>query len=204
MRCARRITAMVELAGWPSTPSPWSRLGAQSPRMPGSPHRQGRPSRVPRGTERRSGSVQDGGRPAIRATAQSRLQALRRQMRSLIDRSRWPVLVTYSDEGQGHTGHVYRCSGWHPTMREVRQTYTDEGGRRASSYSGGQNRYSELDPWGADSAPALGALGVSGAVWLRPWRPVDGSGSRSQGSAGEAATRRSGGSGETLTSCPFW
>lgn len=69
---------------------------------------------------------------------------LRRQMRSLIDRSRWPVLVTYSDEGQGHTGHVYRCSGWHPTMREVRQTYTDEGGRRASSYSGGQNRYSEL------------------------------------------------------------
>lgn len=34
---------------------------------------------------------------------------LRRQMRVLIDRGRWPVLVTYSDEGQGHTGHDYRC-----------------------------------------------------------------------------------------------
>src|SRR6266513_1557813 len=33
---------------------------------------------------------------------------LRRQMRREIDRTRWPVLVTYSDEGQGHTGHVYK------------------------------------------------------------------------------------------------
>lgn len=31
---------------------------------------------------------------------------LRAQMRRLIDRGRWPVLVTYSDEGQGHTGYV--------------------------------------------------------------------------------------------------
>lgn len=31
---------------------------------------------------------------------------LRRQMKDLIDRTRWPVLVTYSDEGLGHTGHV--------------------------------------------------------------------------------------------------
>jgi len=31
---------------------------------------------------------------------------LRRQMRVLIDRGRWPVLVTYSDEGQGHTGNA--------------------------------------------------------------------------------------------------
>lgn len=30
---------------------------------------------------------------------------LRRQMRVEIDRGRWPVLITYSDEGQGHTGH---------------------------------------------------------------------------------------------------
>jgi hypothetical protein len=33
-------------------------------------------------------------------------------MNVLIDRTRWPVLVTYSDIGQGHTGHVYKCSGW--------------------------------------------------------------------------------------------
>lgn len=30
----------------------------------------------------------------------------------LIDRIRWPVLVTYADEWRGHTGHIYRASGW--------------------------------------------------------------------------------------------
>lgn len=36
---------------------------------------------------------------------------LRRSMR-LIDRQRWPVLVTYADEGQGHTGGIYTAAGW--------------------------------------------------------------------------------------------
>jgi len=49
---------------------------------------------------------------------------LRRQMRHLIDRGRWPSLVTYSDQGQGHTGHVYKCSGWHAS-----------GSRRVSFYT---------------------------------------------------------------------
>ncbi len=30
----------------------------------------------------------------------------------LIDRERWPVLVTYADEWQGHTGAIYRATGW--------------------------------------------------------------------------------------------
>lgn len=42
---------------------------------------------------------------------------LREQVKKLIDRTRWPVLVTYSDEGQGHTGYVYKCSGWEATTR---------------------------------------------------------------------------------------
>jgi tRNA U34 5-carboxymethylaminomethyl modifying GTPase MnmE/TrmE len=46
---------------------------------------------------------------------------LKRQMRDLIDRTRWPVLVTYSDEGQGHLGHVYKCSGWQKTTRKRAQ-----------------------------------------------------------------------------------
>lgn len=64
---------------------------------------------------------------------------LRRQMRSLIDRGRWPVLVTYHDEGLGHTGHVYKCSGWTPTTRARRPVFTDESGARASSYSNGRH-----------------------------------------------------------------
>lgn len=62
---------------------------------------------------------------------------LRRQMKRLIDRGRWPVLVTYSDEGQGHTGHVYKCSGWRPTKRSKVPVFVDEDGVRRSRYSGG-------------------------------------------------------------------
>lgn len=68
---------------------------------------------------------------------------LRRQMRVLIDRSRWPSLVTYSDEGQGHTGHVYKCSGWTPTKRTKRETWTDDNGRRISTYCAGKHRSKE-------------------------------------------------------------
>jgi len=65
---------------------------------------------------------------------------LRVQMKSLLDRSRWPVLVTYSDFGQGHTGYVYQCSGWTPTKVSERDTYTDATGVRISSYSAGAHR----------------------------------------------------------------
>lgn len=64
---------------------------------------------------------------------------LRMQMKRLIDRRRWPVLVTYSDEGQGHTGHVYKCSGWLPTARMTRRTYHDADGRRVSAYANGKS-----------------------------------------------------------------
>lgn len=30
----------------------------------------------------------------------------------LIDRSRWPFLVTYADEWRGHTGTIYLAAGW--------------------------------------------------------------------------------------------
>ena len=65
---------------------------------------------------------------------------LRRQMRQLIDRSRWPVLVTYHDEGQGHTGHVYRCSGWTATVRNRRRAWVNDEEVRTSPYTAG--RYS--------------------------------------------------------------
>lgn len=64
---------------------------------------------------------------------------LRHQMRNLIDRGRWPVLITFSDEGQGHTGHVYKCSGWQATERAARPYFVDADGRRCSSYSNGKH-----------------------------------------------------------------
>ncbi len=72
---------------------------------------------------------------------------LRRQMRDLIDRTRWPALVTYHDEGEGHTGHVYKCSGWERTTRNLSPTFEDPTtGRRVAptSSSAGATRRREM------------------------------------------------------------
>jgi hypothetical protein len=47
--------------------------------------------------------------PEVPSNAASYL--LGRSMR-LIDRIRWPVLVTYADTNQGHTGAIYRATNW--------------------------------------------------------------------------------------------
>lgn len=62
---------------------------------------------------------------------------LRHQMRHMIDRGRWPVLVTFHDVGQGHTGHVYKCSGWERGPESIAETRTGEDGSRISRYSNG-------------------------------------------------------------------
>ena len=69
---------------------------------------------------------------------------LREIMRGVIDRGRWPVLLTYSDEGVNHTGYVYQCSGWERTARNERPFYVDDEGNRVSSYSCGSNRREKL------------------------------------------------------------
>lgn len=79
---------------------------------------------------------------------------LRWQMKNLIDRTRWPVLVTYSDESVGHTGHVYKCSGWTPTSRRLAKTVTVDGSR-VSSYSNGGSAV-HVDP-------------IVGSAWLQRW-----------------------------------
>lgn len=72
---------------------------------------------------------------------------LRVIMRRLIDRTRWPVLITYSDESMGHTGHVYKCSGWQPErdergepVRRKSPSYENVTGQRTSSLSAGRHR----------------------------------------------------------------
>jgi hypothetical protein len=75
---------------------------------------------------------------------------LKRQMRQLIDRTRWPVLITYHDEGQlnadgdPHNGFVYECSGWTATVRSKRPVNENSDGARCSSYSNGRHNSRDL------------------------------------------------------------
>jgi hypothetical protein len=75
---------------------------------------------------------------------------LRRQMNHLIDRTRWPVLITYSDEGQvndkgePHNGFVYECSGWTATVRHRAPVHESIDGARCSSYSAGKHGTRDL------------------------------------------------------------
>lgn len=62
---------------------------------------------------------------------------LRWLMRKGIDRSRWPVLLTYADTGAGHSGHVYVCSGWKLHGTSNRIYYVDGEGRRQARYTNG-------------------------------------------------------------------
>lgn len=73
---------------------------------------------------------------------------LKKQMKQLIDRTRWPVLVTYSDEGQGHTGYVYQCSGWERTTRKRVAVFNGADGTRASRYSNGKINIQDLNRGG--------------------------------------------------------
>jgi hypothetical protein len=60
---------------------------------------------------------------------------LKEQMKHLIDRTRWPVLVTYADAGQGHDGYVYKCAGWQPAGSTITPVTVDDTGARKSRYS---------------------------------------------------------------------
>lgn len=58
----------------------------------------------------------------------------------LIDRSRWPVLVTYADEWRGHTGAIYRAAGWEFCgYTKPEPTYTING-RLTARKAGGRTR----------------------------------------------------------------
>jgi hypothetical protein len=61
---------------------------------------------------------------------------LRHSMR-LIDRTTYPVLVTYADEGQGHTGTMYAAAGWTLDGYGGHVTYLDEAGRQIPSMNDG-------------------------------------------------------------------
>lgn len=57
-------------------------------------------------------------------------------MKNGIDRERYPVLVTFADTGEGHSGHVYVCSGWQKDGEVTSKRYGDpeNPGVRKSQY----------------------------------------------------------------------
>ncbi|MEJ8308571.1 hypothetical protein WKI41_05915 [Agrobacterium larrymoorei] len=59
----------------------------------------------------------------------------------LIDRLRWPCLVTYADGWQGHTGSVYRASGWeHVGETKPERVYVTSYGRMVARKAGPKTR----------------------------------------------------------------
>jgi hypothetical protein len=68
---------------------------------------------------------------------------IRHSMR-FIDRTRWPVLLTYADEWQGHGGSIYKAlkdAGWmEDGYTKPERTYVDSAGRMVSRKAGPKTR----------------------------------------------------------------
>lgn len=72
-----------------------------------------------------------------------------RSMR-LIDRSRWPVFVTYADTWRGHTGAIYRATGWREDGRTVAKPVYTLHGRLVSAQAADRTRtHAEMIGMGA-------------------------------------------------------
>jgi hypothetical protein len=68
----------------------------------------------------------------------------------LIDRKRWPVLVTYADTWRGHTGAIYRACGWKFCgMTKPEPTYTINGRMTARKAGGNTRTHAEMMALGA-------------------------------------------------------
>lgn len=62
---------------------------------------------------------------------------LRFSIKRMIDRDKYPILVTYSDLSMGHDGYTYKCAGFRMHGRgEGKMIVTSEGKRKASVSSG--------------------------------------------------------------------
>lgn len=86
---------------------------------------------------------------------------LGRSMR-LIDRERWPRLLTYADPALGHTGAIYRATNWEcmgASPGGAHGTWTDDSGRRWSYKRGGRT-YSEreMESAGLTRIPDMGKI----------------------------------------------
>lgn len=53
-----------------------------------------------------------------------------------IDRQRWPILITFADDWQGHTGAIYRAAGWIECGRSKPEPTYTIGGRMVCRKAG--------------------------------------------------------------------
>jgi len=69
----------------------------------------------------------------------------------LIDRERWPCLVTYADEWQGHTGAIYRATNWEERGKTKPERTYVKNGRMIARKAGGRTRtHGEMLEMGAE------------------------------------------------------
>jgi len=75
---------------------------------------------------------------------------------NLIDRKRWPCLLTYADEWQGHTGGIYRATNWqYSGLTKPEATYVRKG-RMISRKAGAKTRTrEEMRQLGAENVGAF-------------------------------------------------
>jgi hypothetical protein len=57
----------------------------------------------------------------------------------LLDRDRWPVLLTYADMHHGHTGAIYKATGWRLDAVTNSGTYFVKDGRQVGRKRGRRN-----------------------------------------------------------------
>jgi hypothetical protein len=75
-----------------------------------------------------------------------------RSMR-LIDRERWPCLVTYADEWRGHSGAIYLAANWTPVGKTAPESTWVLNGRMLSRKAGDHTRTAaEMRDLGAELA----------------------------------------------------
>ena len=68
----------------------------------------------------------------------------------LIDRHRWPCLVTYADEWQGHTGGIYRATNWdYVGLTKGEMTFQKDGKVIAKKRGNLTRTYAEMEALGA-------------------------------------------------------
>ncbi len=72
------------------------------------------------------------------------------QSRKLIDREKWPCLVTYADEWRGHTGGIYKADNWqYVGMTKPEAVYTINGHMIARKAGGKTRTHLEMQLMGA-------------------------------------------------------
>lgn len=69
----------------------------------------------------------------------------------LIDRARWPCLVTYADTMQGHTGAIYRATNWrYVGLTPPKRTFAIKGRMRSIKGGGFTRTFAEMAALGAE------------------------------------------------------